>query len=272
MRQSLMQSFDRIYVLDLHGNAKKKEHAPDGSKDENVFDIEQGVAISLFVKSRNAADRKVFRGDLFGTRLAKYEALARTAFAGVEWREVVPATPFYLFETGDAILELEYRAFPAIADIFPVNSLGIVTARDDLAIQFSRDDIMRVVRDFSERTPEDAREHYGLGKDVRDWQVAWARTDVVNSGIATALARQVLYRPFDVRWTYFTGHSRGFHCYPRLNIMRHMLQENIAFSTIRKMDVGGGWEHVLVSDRLTTGHTVSMKEVNYLFPLFLCAS
>ncbi|MCW8307498.1 N-6 DNA methylase [Acidiphilium sp. PA] len=270
MRQSLMKSFDRIYVLDLHGNAKKKEQAPDGSKDENVFDIEQGVAISLFVKSRHATDRKVFRADLFGMRLAKYEALARTAFAGVEWREVVPAKPFYLFETADAVLALEYRAFPAVGDIFPVNSVGIVTARDNLAIQFSREDIMRVVRDFSERSPEDAREHYGLGKDVRDWRVAWAQADVVNSGITTALARQVLYRPFDARWTYFTGHSRGFHCYPRSNVMRHMLQDNIGLITSR-LTKGETFKHVQVCDSITEVICMSPTTSNngFLFPLFL---
>jgi predicted helicase len=75
MRQSLMRSFEQIYVLDLHGNAKRKERAPDGSKDENVFDIEQGVAISLFVKSPGL-ERGVWRADLWGRRLDKYKIAA----------------------------------------------------------------------------------------------------------------------------------------------------------------------------------------------------
>ena len=50
MRQSLMETFDEIYIMDLHGNAKKKERATDGSKDDNVFDIQQGVAMCLLVK------------------------------------------------------------------------------------------------------------------------------------------------------------------------------------------------------------------------------
>ncbi len=50
MRQSLMRTFDDIYVLDLHGSAKKRETCPDGSKDENVFDIQQGTAICIMVK------------------------------------------------------------------------------------------------------------------------------------------------------------------------------------------------------------------------------
>ena len=101
MRQSLMRSFERIYVLDLHGNAKKKEHAPDGSKDENVFDIEQGVAISLFVK-REGLERGVWRGDLWGRRLEKYKATAEGTLASVDWLLLKPDTPFYFFARQDA--------------------------------------------------------------------------------------------------------------------------------------------------------------------------
>ncbi|MCF3946942.1 type ISP restriction/modification enzyme [Acidiphilium iwatense] len=270
MRQSLMASFDRIYLLDLHGNAKKKEHAPDGGKDENVFDIEQGVAVSLFVKTRDPKDRKVFRADIFGPRLAKYETCARTSFAAVDWREVKPATPFYLFETGDAVLEVEYRRFIAVGDIFPVNSVGIVTARDDLAIQFSREDVMRVVRDFSERDVENAREHYHLGKDVRDWRVGWAQRDVIASGPESACAKPVLYRPFDTRWTYYTGRSRGFHCYPRHDVMRHMLQDNVGLLTCRQV-TSDDWQHAFATENITDDSLVSnrTKERGYLFPLYL---
>src|SRR5689334_18051618 len=103
-----MRSFEQIYVLDLHGNAKKKERAPDGGKDENVFDIEQGVAISLFVK-RPGLERSVWRGDIWGKRLEKYALTAEQTLENTEWASLQPATPFYLFAEQDAKLWDEYR-------------------------------------------------------------------------------------------------------------------------------------------------------------------
>src|SRR5208282_848985 len=107
MRQSLMRSFEQIYVLDLHGNAKKKERAPDGSIDENVFDIEQGVAISLLVK-RPGLERGVWRGDLWGKRLEKYQATADGTLANLERLTLKPDTPFYFLARQDAELRDEY--------------------------------------------------------------------------------------------------------------------------------------------------------------------
>ena len=76
MRQSMMQTFDEIYILDLHGNSNKKETCPDGSPDKNVFDIKQGVSIGIFVKKKdNGAPAKIYHADLHGLRKYKYEWL-----------------------------------------------------------------------------------------------------------------------------------------------------------------------------------------------------
>src|SRR5262249_34163560 len=107
MRQSLMRSFEQIYVLDLHGSTKRKELTPDGSKNENVFDIQQGVAISICVKG-GSLERGVWRGDLWGTRLEKYKAAADATLASIEWREVRPGSPFYIFAPQNAALQEEY--------------------------------------------------------------------------------------------------------------------------------------------------------------------
>ena len=146
------------------------------------------------------------------------------------------------------------------------NSVGIVTARDKLAIQWTAEDMGRIAEDFAARRTEAARTFYDLGKDARDWQVQLAQEDVRRND---GRIRPVLYRPFDRRFTYYTGKSRGFICMPRPAVMRHMLAgENLGLSTTRSTEIADGWEHVFASRHLIQHHTVSLKEVNYLFPLY----
>jgi N-6 DNA Methylase len=141
MRQSLMRSFDQIYVLDLHGSAKKKEHAPDGSKDENVFDIEQGVAISLFIK-KTGLERGVWRGDVWGKRLSKYEFAAESSLQTTNFSRLAPEPPQYLFRfTGQA--NEAYGGWMSLADTFVIKSTGVQTSRDRLVIAFTEGELRR---------------------------------------------------------------------------------------------------------------------------------
>ena len=277
MRKSLMDSFDELRLLDLHGNAKKKERAPDGAKDENVFDIQQGVAVGLFVKraAGGGGPARVFHADLWGAREAgpdggKYGWLAANDVGTTAWTELAPQPPLYLFVPRDEALWDEYEAGAKLTDVFPVHSVGIVTARDRLAIQWSAEDMRRVAEEFARLSEESARHRFDLGADVRDWKVGWAQEDIRSHPDATAHIVPVLYRPFDTRFTYYTGRSRGFICMARPKVMRHVLAgANLGLSTTRSTEITGGWEHVFVSHTLTQHHTVSLKEVNYLFPLYL---
>jgi len=143
MRQSLMQSFNTVRVIDLHGNSKKKETANDGSKDENVFDIQQGVAIGLLIKcSANLDYAAVHRAELYGLRDSKYRMLTTQNLAGIKWQTLQPQPSFYLFLSQDETLREEYASGWKITDIMPVNSVGIVTARDALTIHWSREDAL----------------------------------------------------------------------------------------------------------------------------------
>ncbi len=253
MRQSLMQSFDDIYLLDLHGNSKKKEKAPDGGKDENVFDIQQGVAIGLFVKRGKAQEKpaQVYHADLYGTRESKYAGLAENDVSTTHWQTLKPQAPFYLFVTQDETVRAEYEQGWKITDIMPVNSVGIVTARDALSIHWSREDIWRTVNDFANLPVEEAREKFALGKDARDWKVALAQADLKATGLTETKLAPVLYRPFDVRQTYYTGNSRGFHCMPRGEVMRQMLAgKNLGFATTRSTEIERGWEHLFCTNGL----------------------
>jgi predicted helicase len=269
MRQSLMRSFNQIYVLDLHGNAKKKERAPDGSDDQNVFDIEQGVAISLFVKGRGL-ERSVWRGDLWGKRLAKYQFAAGQTMETVDWQKLDPRAPDFLMFPQDHEKKQRYDSGWKVTDIFPVNSVGVVTARDHLSIHFDKTALMKTVRDFAAIDTEAAREKYSLGGDVRDWRVAWAQADLHESGLRDKLATEILYRPFDRRWTYYTGKSRGFLCYPRGEVMRHMLHDNLGLITSR-LTKGEVFKHAQVQDRMIEVICMSPNTSNngFLFPLYL---
>ena len=275
MRQQLMDTFTDIYLLDLHGNAKKKERAPDGGPDQNVFDIQQGVAIALFVKEKGkSGPATVHHADLWGTRASKYEVLAASEVSNTEWEVIEPLSPNYLFKPWNRELEKEYQRWPKITEVMPVNSVGIVTARDNLTIQWSPARVMKVVRDFARLPSETARDKYNLGKDVQDWKVQWAQEDLNRSGLSEELAIPILYRPFDTRNTYFTGHSRGFICRPRSEVMRHLLPEgNMGLCVGRAGQVTGPsvWD-ILFCTSSPTDFNLFRRGGNNLFPLYTFAS
>ena len=272
MRQSLMQTFTDIYILNLHGNAKKRETAPDGGKDENVFDIQQGVAIGIFVKQPgNNGSVKVYHADLWGTRTQKYEQLFEQDAAVTDWVQLNPQSPFYLFTPQNVDLLAEYTQGWKVTDIFSTNSVGIVTARDKLTIHWTRDEIWQTVEDFASLPVEEARAKYDLGQDTRDWKVHLAQADVKSGGPNPIQITPLLYRPFDVRFTYYTGQSRGFICMPRPEVMHHIAgTENKGFHLCRQI-VSDSWQHILATNQITDDCYVSNKtrERGYTLPLYL---
>src|SRR5690606_30455783 len=181
MRESLLRGFDRIYLLDLHGNSKKKETALDGGKDENVFDIKQGVAIGLFVR-REGAQRgpehraRVFHADRYGLREEKYAAKDDADVVTTQWAELQPPSPNSYFVTQNVALADEYEAGWKITDAMPVNVLGFQTHRDGFAIDADRKRLRKRLsdmRDTSLADTEFARIH--SLKDAGGWQLSKAR-------------------------------------------------------------------------------------------------
>ena len=236
MRQSLMQTFDEIFVLDLHGNSKKRESAPDGGKDENVFDIQQGVAIGIFVKhaTESAGPAKIQRAHLWGSRDSKYRWLNKQSVADVGWIELKPEMPFYLFTERDEDLAKEFEKGWKITEAFGVGTVGIITKRDHLTIHMDADKVWDTVTSLIELPAEEARKVFELPEDVRDWRVEWAQKDLRDSGPRRDLVSPILYRPFDFRYTYYTGKSRGFIGWPFPKTMQHMRAgPNLALITAR---------------------------------------
>ncbi|MFP3938151.1 MAG: type ISP restriction/modification enzyme, partial [Phycisphaerae bacterium] len=275
MRQSLMHTFDEIHILDLHGNTKKKETAPDGSKDENVFDIMQGVAVGLFIRKPDRDDASkspsavVKHADLWGTQTNKLDWLSSHDIADTEWSDLSPDSPYYLFTPQDAGLRGEYAQCPILPDIFPVHSVGIVTARDSLTVQHTKDELAETVKTFAKLSVEEARSRYQLGKDVRDWHVEWAQRDLSTAKLSPNNIRPILYRPFDRRWTFYTGKTKGFHCMPRGGVMRHMLAgENMGLISARSNKTQHP-DHFFCAQTITETKCAESSTQSCLFPLYV---
>ncbi len=269
MRHALMQLFRHISVLDLHGNVSRA--ANQGQRDENVFDIQQGVSIGLFRHDEVAGGpRSNEYMELLGTRNEKYDYLLRNDFGSAEWEPVTPKAEFYLFVPQDVEREAEYQQGWALDDIAPQFSTGIVTARDSFTVSWSERETIAAVEKFVRVSVEEARESFDLGRDSNDWQVARAQADVRANMEQGITASEILYRPFDVRRTFYTGQARGFMCNPRLPVMQHMLsQTNLMLCTNRQ--VNKDFQHVLATNSLITDCTLSTatRERTYAFPLYL---
>jgi predicted helicase len=161
MRQSLMSTFDEIYLLDLHGNTKRKERSPDGSKDENVFDIQQGVAIGIFVKRQQQREANqlatVHHADLWGERASKYKYLAEQDVRTTKWATLTPQKPFYLFEPHNTELLPEYESGWKMTSIMPISSTGVKTHRDHFVLDFDVQSLQERIEAFRNLSVSDER-------------------------------------------------------------------------------------------------------------------
>ncbi|NHB16609.1 DNA methyltransferase, partial [Helicobacter pylori] len=224
LRRSLLECYDELYILNLHGNARKKEETPQGVKDENVFNIMQGVSINLFVKKAQVVKQKIFYYDVYGERAEKYAFLAQNDLDSIEWLELAPREPFYLLIPQETSLLDEYEQGFSVQDMFQISSVGIVTGRDHIVFHKDKESLLKLLKDFSTLEPSELRRIYNIKKDSRDWRLEYAIRDVRAN--ADNLEKYIVlcqYRPFDYRWTYYTGKSKSFIAYPRGEVLKHML-------------------------------------------------
>lgn len=274
MRWNLLKTYDKIYTLDLHGNTKKKETCPDGSPDVNVFDIEQGVSINLFVKTgkkKPAELGTVYHCDLYGKRQDKYDFLTGNSVGTVGYTELPNIEPAYFMVQKDFKKGGVYTEGFSAPEIFPVNSVGIVTARDAFTVHNTGEQVRQVIEQFLAMDNDRAREHFHLGKDAQDWTIQCAREDLKKSGPDFSKIIEFDYRPFDRRYTYYTGNSKGFHCRARGNVMAHFAsRNNLGLLTCRQTAIDR-WEHLGITNGVIDDSRVSnrTKERGYVFPLYL---
>ena len=270
MRQSLMNTFDALYFLDLHGNTKKKETAPGGGKDENVFDIMQGVAISILVKNPAVEHKGVFHADLWGLRVDKYAFCLENGVDSVKWKELKPASPQHIFIPRDEKVAKEYELFWSVSDIFNATDTstpapGIITTHDQFAISYTREEaVNKVEKLLATDTEEQARSLFRLCSQ-NQWNYETAKKELAD-GSYKEKAVQVAYRPFDIRWTIY---DLNVVVHRRARVMDHMLAgENLGLMTNKREELQVGWAHALITNTTATHASVSPKTTAYLFPLY----
>jgi predicted helicase len=269
MRKSLMETFDEIYVLDLHGNVRRGETSPDGSPDENVFDIQQGVAIGIFIKTPEGSGYSdVHHSELWGSRDHKYAKLTSGSWPEMEWEEVEPRPEFFFFKPLDYTGMQEYEAYPSITDAFRVYGNGIGTDRDDLFYSFSKETLAQRFDTFYStqgvKPPfsEDYRVENSSSYPILERRKA--------TEYDTTHLRPCTYRPFDKRWLYYNPElvSRAAH-----GIMKHLVYENLALLVTRQLSTEHFY-HAFAADSLVDRDPLSVatRERTQVFPMFLYPS
>ena len=273
MRHSLMQTFDDIYILDLHGNSKKKEKCPDGSEDKNVFDIQQGVSIGVFVRKTRSSSKNVYHADLHGLRKDKYQWLAEQDISNTKWKTIAPQSPFYLFAQQNTALMPEYDQCWQVTEICPVNSNGTKTNRDGLLIDMDKYQLMQRMSDLAEMDLSDGmiKEKYSL-EDGPYWNTSRERKKVREIDWRSKTTK-ILYRPFDVRWIHYQQNlieiGRGG---SGIKVLRHMLAgENLALITTRQV-TSNIFAHTFCTKYLVEMKTCSHDRATNTFPLYFYPS
>ncbi|GAA8554223.1 DNA methyltransferase [Helicobacter pylori] len=264
LRRSLLECYDELYILNLHGNARKKEKTPQGAKDENVFDIMQGVSINLFVKKAQTTKPKIHYYDVYGQRAEKYAFLAQNDLNSIEWLELTPREPFYSLLPLETRLLDEYEQGFSVRDMFQISSVGITTGRDHVVFHKKKESLLKLLKDFSTLEPSELRRKYDIGDDSRDWRLEYAIKDVkTNANNLEEYIVSCQYRPFDYRWTYYTGKSKSFIAYPRSEVFKHMLppptnpktpnqtRKNVALNTPRQLKNNDkSWTQCFISSHI----------------------
>lgn len=264
MRKSLLESFNEIYILNLHGNSRIGEKCPDGSKDENVFDIQQGVSIALFIKSKSQKGLgRVFYQDIYGLREKKQEYLNGHSIKSTKWIKLQPAEPYYFFVEKDFSEQTKYKRFWSIQDIFIQSSSGVKTHRDHFLIGFTTEEVKQKMRTFTSNMPDDLVKQ-GLDlKDTRDWKLKTAREKVKKIDWKEFI-RQYAYRPFDIRQICYIPDLIDRGC-DRWDLMKNFFKENLGIATTRRMPEIFGIPCFICTN---VGDIHLIGDQNYFYPLY----
>jgi predicted helicase len=267
MRKRLLESFSKIYVLNLHGNSRLGEKSPDGSTDENVFDIMQGVSIALFVRDGKGGNRpgRVFYQDLYGTRKVKYKYLNRHDLNRTKWVETKPSEPEWYFLPMDYRVRAVYSKFPSIRTIFNEFSFGVTTHRDHFVVGFIAKELKDRIRTFTSDLPDDiVRQTFNLDETV-DWKLKEARKRLAAEDWSSEIIPYA-YRTFDKRVICYT---RNLIDRDRRNVMENIVGvENIGLNVARRLR-DPLWQHAFVTDCITDKTLLSSRDNAYFVPLYL---
>jgi hypothetical protein len=268
MRWHLRQTFDAIYVLDLHGNSNKKESAPDGSEDKNVFDIKTGVSIIFGVKKRHEGGETkplatIYQADLYGRRAQKFETLSKGSMETIAWNQLPSSCEVWKIEGKGKV---EYKKGFSVAELFPKNTTGVVTMGDSFIVDESRDVLYQRVEEFLENaiSEKELQAKYKLGKNYAKWVID-------NKEHLRSEASKIVplsYRPFDIRHTYFDNRLVWR---TRTDVMRHLVNENnLSLVAMRQATDDTVYNQIIVSKNIVDNRFLfSGKGITVQMPLYL---
>ena len=276
IKYSLLKSFDKIYIIDLHGNARKKEKCPDGSKDENVFNIQQGVSINIFVKKKGTRKElaNVYHTDVYGLRQDKYDFCNDKSLKDIDFTKVNYEEPYYFFVPKDFSNQKKYDKGFSVTDLFNLGNVGLVTSRDNLVVSTKKDKLLEKIKIFADINKSDNEirnlffsktigNKYPKG-DNRDWKLPKARQNIANNNHKDYI-HKINYRPFDNRYIYY---SKDMIDFPRHEIMDNFIEkENICFITARS-NRSGNINHFFVSKYMVEVKCGERTTGSYSFPLY----
>ena len=270
MRKSLLESFDKVYILDLHGNAKKNELCADGSTDQNVFDIMQGVSINIFVKTGNKKKTELgqlFHSELQGKREFKYENLLSSSILKINWNRLAYTAPYRFFVPKDFDLDSQYNKGFRVNELLVLNSNGIETKCDSLAIHFDKKSLNNIIDDFKKEDVRALKLKYKEKEDSSGWNFQKAKESILSD---VFYQQKIHYRPFDVRETIITKNSGGFIGRSRFEVMKHFLHSNIGLIIPRQTTQD--YRHSFITSKIIEGNITASAKLfgtGCLFPLYI---
>ena len=279
MRWNLLKTFDEIYVIDLHGNTMKNETPPDNLKDENVFDIQQGVSINIFVKESDSNSNslaEVFHTDFWGKRAKKYDGLWNSRLKDLSFEKITPCEPFYFFIPLDYSISKKYNSGFSLEELFEKNVTGIVTARDSLVIDSDRKVLLERIKTFSDIQFSDSEIRNKFFKsrksgkyppgDSRGWKLPKARKSIADNDHGH-LIKKIHYRPFDFRNIYYSPEMVDW---GRENLMPEIFNKKNVGIVFPRQAVTDNWSHIQVTNHITDNRLhYSNKGIPLFAPLYL---
>lgn len=266
MRKKLLEAFNKIYILNLHGNSRIGEKCPDGSKDENVFDIQQGVSIVLLVKNNNKRNlRKIFYQDIYGIRDKKYNYLNNNSLKTTKWKRLEPFEPYFFFVPKDFSHQVNYHKFAGIHEMFKEFSSGVKTHRDHFLVGFKEAQIKQKMLTFTSDLPDELVKQGLNMKDTRDWKIKIARKSIKELDWRKCIL-PYSYRPFDIRYICYEPDLIDRGC-DRWELMKNFFKENLGLTTIRSESKYVNFSHISLSNFVTDIHYAGGQ--TYVFPLYL---
>ncbi len=270
MRRNLMNTFNEIYLLNLHGNAKRKETAPNGGKDENVFDILQGTVIGIFIRSDDKNNSRIFYMDLWGRRRSKYEFLAESSVQEIEWKQIEPKKPFYEFVPVDTGRKKEYEKDHKVTDVFLIGSNGIQTSRDRLVVGINKEELRERFARICDESTDDGELKRALKIEDRSfWKFSDVRKILLQEENWVENICRYVYRPFDHEWLFA---SKYFVHRLRYDVMRHLSRNNVGLCIGRAGLVSSaGWDLVFCVGEMCD-HNIFYRGSSFNMPLYLYPS